>query len=87
LRRRIRVTHFIDSRFEIKRNGVAHNGEVLVVNGERRLSARGQHAGQREDRKDFFHDEVVSRLNNLRPEKFQLSKRYSTIKRMSPWQD
>src|SRR5437879_1454705 len=48
MRGRFRETHFINSLFEIERDSVTNDSEVLVVNGERRLRHRS--TGQESER-------------------------------------
>src|SRR5208282_4164250 len=52
------VTHAVDAGFEIERDGVAHDGEVLVVDGQGWFGAEDclrHQTGQTGDGDDFFH--------------------------------
>ena len=52
------VADGIDAGLQVERHGVAHDGEVLVVNGERGLGAGvdRQRDGDEEGRSQFFHN-------------------------------
>ena len=52
LRGRAGVEHGILAGLQVQRHGVAHDGEILVVNGERRLGAGRERARRADDKKD-----------------------------------
>ncbi len=63
LRGRAGVNHGIVAGLQVERHGVAHDGEVLVVNGERRLGGRGdckQRPGDQEDWIGIFHGNLFA---------------------------
>ena len=48
--------HLIDSRLQLQGDLLAHDGEVLIVNGERRISAE---RGEREEQEKLYLHEVL----------------------------
>ena len=51
------VAHIVHTGFEVERHGIADDGEILVVDGQRRLGEGGQRAGRAEakDGSECFH--------------------------------
>ncbi len=61
VRRRAGEAHFIHARLEVERHGVAHDGEVLVVDGQRRLGGGNDtrpRAGGKKDKDEFVHNGI-----------------------------
>ena len=59
LRGRAGVNHGVRAGLQIERHGVAHDGEVLVVDGERRVgpgNSRRKQAGEQKHWNQVFHN-------------------------------